>query len=259
MQRRIRIQAHGRVPFGGQITGAVHGLPGLVPCAGPLAHSLDDMALFISTVLDARPDRYDAAAHAGPWQRSLDASPPAKVTIGIVSEDEHFPLHPPVRRALASAVDALTRAGHSIVRLANSPDRSISYGSRLAFQYFNYAPRVVDHIAAGREPPVASVAHRYHPMFSGPPPVSQDLETFEKMAALHTARDKYQDAWRQAWVDNDIDVFLAPAAQNTAVAHDTYGWAPYTLLWNLLDVMSPLFYFGSVLWLSVLPFLNHET
>ncbi|GAB0136879.1 hypothetical protein EsDP_00005166 [Epichloe bromicola] len=223
-----------RIPYGGQISGAIDGLPGLVPCAGPLAHSLDDMALFTSTVLDARPNRYDATAHAGPWQRTLDAPPTAKVTIGIVSEDEHFPLHPPVRRALASAVDALTRAGHSIVRLANSPDRSISYGSRLAFQYLNNAPHV-DHIAAGREPPVASVAHRYHPMFSGPPPVSQDLETFEKMAALHTARDKYQDAWRQAWVDNDIDVILGPAAQNTAVAHDTYGWPPYTLLWNLLD------------------------
>ncbi|KAG5980476.1 hypothetical protein E4U55_003989 [Claviceps digitariae] len=221
-----------RVPFSGQVSPvSMDGLPGLTPVAGPLAHSIADLRLFMMTVLDARPNRYDITAHTGPWQKQPTPGP---LTIGLVCEDENFPLHPPVRRAMDSAVEALAAAGHSVVRLPNSADRSISYGNRLAYQYIVSAPQV-DYLAASGEPPVNSVSHRYHPMFTGPFPVPQELEPFEKMNALHMAVQRYQEAWRRAWVDNAIDVFLAPAAQNTAVAHDTYGWPPYTVLWNLLD------------------------
>ncbi|KAG6005574.1 hypothetical protein E4U21_007833 [Claviceps maximensis] len=227
-----------RIPFGGQVSPVpMSGLPGVAPVAGPLAHSIADLRLFMRTVLDAQPNRYDMTAHAGPWQwqpqhqHQQHARP---LTIGLISEDEYFPLHPPVRRAMNSAVEALTAAGHSVVHLPNSADRSIAYSNRLAFQYFILAPKV-DYLAASGEPPVASVSHGYHPMFTGPFPVPQDLEPFEKMNALHAAVQQYQEAWRQVWVDNAIDIFLAPAAQSTAVAHDTYGWPPYTLVWNLLD------------------------
>ncbi|KAG6016741.1 hypothetical protein E4U54_000501 [Claviceps lovelessii] len=222
-----------RVPCSGQVSPrSMDGLPGLTPVVGPLAHSIADLRLFMMTILDAQPNRYDITAHAGPWQQQ----PPEcrRLTIGLVSEDENFPLHPPVRRAMNSAVEALAAAGHSVVQLPNSADRSISYGNRLAFQYLVSAPHV-DYLAASGEPPVASVSHRSHPMFTGPFPVSQALEPFEKLNALHMAVQRYQEAWRQAWVDHEIDVFLAPAAQSTAVAHDTFGWPPYTILWNLLD------------------------
>ncbi|KAG5967747.1 hypothetical protein E4U58_002118 [Claviceps cyperi] len=222
-----------RIPFGGQVSPVeMDGLPGLVPVVGPLAHSIADLRLFVKAIWDAKPNRYDASAHAGPWQKSQHHTRP--LTIGLVPEDEHFPLHPPVRRAMNSAVKALTAAGHKLVPLSNSTDRSISYGNRLAFQYFTYAPQV-NYLTASGEPPVTSVSHGYHPMFTGAFPVSQELEPLEKINAMQLAMHKYQDAWRQAWVDNNIDVFLAPVAQNTAVAHDTYGWPPYTLLWNLLD------------------------
>lgn len=224
-----------RVPFSGQVSGAMEGVPGLKPSAGPLAHSLEDLALFLSTVTNARPNRYDANTHAAPWQNSTNLQGP--LTIGVLPEDEHFPLHPPVRRTLDSAVQALTRAGHKIIRLTNDDDRCISLANRLSFQYFTYGPHT-DHIAPSGEPVVASVAKGSHPMFTGPFPISQELETFEKINALHVARTKYQDAWRRAWVSNGLDVILAPGSQNTAVAHDTYGWPPYTVMWNLLDVSS---------------------
>ncbi|KAG5998075.1 hypothetical protein E4U43_002503 [Claviceps pusilla] len=217
-----------RVPFSGQVSPrSMDGLPGLTPVAGPLAHSIADLRLFMMTILHAQPNRYDITAHAGPWQQQ-QPSESRRLTIGLVSEDENFPLHPPVRRAMNSAVEALAAAGHSVVQLANSADRSISYGNRLAFQYLVSAPHV-DYLAASGEPPVASVSHSYHPMFTGPFPVSQALDPFEKLNALHMAVQRYQEAWQQVWVDNEIDVFLAPAAQSTAVAHDTFGWPPYTI------------------------------
>ncbi|RJE19989.1 general amidase-B, partial [Aspergillus sclerotialis] len=87
-------------------------------------------------------------------------------------------------------------------------------------------------------------------MITSPPPVSNSqtqlpslhhlcslvhgqlikLETFQKLQELHMARQKVSVAWRQKWVDLGLDVILAPGSQRTAVAHDTYGWPPYTML-----------------------------
>jgi amidase len=226
-----------RMPWGGQVADfAMEGIPGLKPSAGPLAHSVSDLQLFMSTVLDAEPWRYDATASAAPWHEP--SQPQTILTIGVLSEDIHFPLHPPVRRALNSAIDALTKQGHRIVQLENDPTRDLAYANRLAFQYFIYGPHI-DHIDRSGEPLVASVAKMSSPMFTGPFPVDMDLPPFKMIDALHVARQKYADAWRKAWVENGLDVLLAPGSQSTAVPHDTYGWPPYTLIWNVLDVRNP--------------------
>ena len=222
-----------RIPCGGLVTGMMEGLPGLVTAAGPLANSLGDLRLFMSHVLGAEPWRYDATASAIPWPTGPSVQSP--LTIGILPEDAHLPLHPPVRRALESAIEALSAKGHRIVRLKHAPQRSVSYANRLAFQYFTYGP-LPNHISPSGEPLVASVAKGSSPMFSGPFPVSQELETFSKIDALHDARVAYAEAWREAWVSNGLDVVLGPGAQSTAVPHDTYGWPPYTAVWNVLDV-----------------------
>lgn len=222
-----------RIPFGGQVSGAIEGVPGIKPAAGPLAQSLDDIELFMSTVLKAEPWRYDVTTIGSPWVSALKQ--PSLLTIGILGEDPDFPMHPPVRRAMESAIAALATKGHRIVRLEHEPSRGVAYASRLAFQYFTYGPHV-DHIAASGEPLVASVAKLANPLFTGPFPVDQELGIFEKIDGLHNARKAYTEEWRRTWVQHDIDVLLTPGAQNTATPYDTYGWPPYTVIWNLLDV-----------------------
>ncbi|KAE8364095.1 amidase signature domain-containing protein [Aspergillus caelatus] len=227
-----------RIPFGGQVSGAIEGVPGIKPAAGPLAQSLDDIELFMSTILKAEPWRYDVTTIGSPWVMTLKL--PSLLTIGVLGEDPEFPIHPPVRRAMESAIAALAKKGHRIVRLEYVPSRGVAYASRLAFQYFTYGPHV-DHIAASGEPLVTSVAKLANPMFTGPFPVDQELGIFEKIDGLHNARNAYAEEWRRTWVQHDIDVLLTPGAQNTATPHDTYGWPPYTVIWNLLDVSSQLY------------------
>lgn len=233
-----------RVPFSGQVSGAMEGVPIVAPSAGPLGHSIADLQLFMNAVIgDGHAWRYDQAAAAVPWnlsQPSLKNN--GSLTIGVLSEDKHFPLHPPVKRALQKAVEKLQRAGHKIVKVQNdtNEDLSVAYANRLGFQYFVYGPHV-DHIAPSGEPPVESVAKLASPMFTGPFPVDMELETFEKIGKLHEARSRVSDAWRQTWIDQKLDVILAPGSQNTAVTYDTFGWPPYTLLWNVLDVSNSLF------------------
>jgi amidase len=229
-----------RVPFGGQVSGALEGLPGLKPSAGPLAHSIADLQLFMKCVVgEGNAWGYDHTAVAAPWHSSPQAISVrnGSLTIGVLAEDRQFPLHPPVKRALEEAVETLNRAGHRIVRIGNqdNDNMSVAYASRIAFQYFTYGPRE-DYIGASGEPPVNSVAKFASPMFSGPWPVEEEQEPLKKIHKLHMARQQVSEIWCQTWVEQELDVVLAPGAQNTAVAHDTYGWPPYTLLWNLLDV-----------------------
>ncbi|KAJ5733144.1 Amidase, partial [Penicillium manginii] len=239
-----------RVPFSGQVSGALEGPPIPAPSAGPLGHSISDLQLFMNAVIgDGHAWRYDQAAAAVPWNTSQLETANLKnngsLTIGVLTEDKQFPLHPPVKRALQNAVKKLACAGHKIVPIKNDTedDLSVAYASRLGFQYFVYGPHI-DHIAPSGEPPVESVAKLASPMFTGPWPVDMELETFEKIAKLQEARNRISDAWRQTWVEQKLDVILAPGAQSTAVGYDTYGWPPYTLLWNVLDYPACMIPFG---------------
>ncbi|OOQ84839.1 general amidase-B [Penicillium brasilianum] len=237
-----------RVPFGGQFSGAIEGLPGLIPAAGPLSQSLADLKLFMETVIGTgNAWQYDHTAAAVPWNKTVTVGSDhnKSLTIGVLSEDKHFPLHPPVKRALDSAIKALTKAGHRIFQIENDTkeDLSVAYASRLAFQYFTYGPHV-DMISPSGEPLVASVAKFASPMFSGPLPVEQEQDPLYKVNDLHVAKSKVSDSWRQEWVEKKLDVILAPGAQHTAVGFDTYGFPVYTLLWNLLDYPACIIPFG---------------
>ncbi|KAA8650657.1 hypothetical protein EYZ11_002805 [Aspergillus tanneri] len=231
-----------RIPFSGQTSGRMEGVPGLTPSAGPLAQSLEDIEIFMTTVLNSEPWRYDVTATATSWNRPQTAGR-SLLTIGILPEDPQFPLHPPVRRALKSAIAALSKKGHRILQLESDASRNVAYASRLAFQYFTYGPHI-DHISPSGEPQVASLAKSSSPMFTGTFPVDQKLGVFEKIHALHIARKTYADAWRRTWVQSNLDIILAPGAQNTAVPHDTYGWPPYTVIWNLLDYPACIIPYG---------------
>ena len=224
-----------RVPFGRQISGAMEGLPGIHPSAGPLANSLEDLTFFTSSILSTEVWKHDVTAIGASWASTPPPDSGSRLRIGVLDEHSLLPLHPPIRRALKSAAQALAAAGHEIVQITQDDGRDIALGNRIAFQYFTYAPST-DHIAASGEPLVPSVAKRAHPMFTGPFPVSTDLSEFNLINELQTARNDYSDAWRKTWVGHKLDVILAPAAQNTAVPYDTFGWPPYTLFLNLLDV-----------------------
>lgn len=233
-----------RVPFGGQVSGVMEGLPGLVPSAGPLAHSLEDVDLFLRTILSSRTDDYDSTAVPAPWRTLQQLK---SLRIGVLSEEKVFPLHPPVRRALSKAMEALAAAGHSIIPLPSEPSISVSLANRIAFSYYVLGPDKSDeHFGPKGEPMITSIAARHNPMFSGPFPIENypELDPFEKINQLHMARSNYQEAWRKQWLEAGIDILLGPAAQNTAVPHDTFGWPPYTQIWNVLDYPACVIPFG---------------
>ncbi|KAL2854839.1 amidase signature domain-containing protein [Aspergillus pseudoustus] len=237
-----------RVPFGGQISGYMAGIPGIEGCAGPLGQSIDDIELFMATVLSGETWRYDSTSLSAPWASNIPANKSVEgrlLTIGILPEDPQYPLHPPVRRALTSAIESLEKKGHRLVQLPPTladSNTSTAYASRLAWQYFTYSP-FIDHMAPSGEPPIASVAKGASPLFTGELPISEE-DVFKKISALHLAKKDYSDFWRRTWTEYGLDVVLAPGAQNTAVPHDTYAWPPYTAMWNLVDYPAIIIPYG---------------
>ncbi|CAK7211771.1 hypothetical protein SCUCBS95973_001232 [Sporothrix curviconia] len=156
-----------RVPYAGQASPGLLGIPGILASAGPLATTMSDLRLFFKSVLDAKPWTYDAQAVAVPFQQlpptaSATAIAPAKKTlrIGLIPEDPKIPLHPPVRRALDNAAAALEKAGHEIVPIAYGTYTSALNACMLALDFFGLDSTNVSlqHIIDSGEPMIATVA-----------------------------------------------------------------------------------------------------
>jgi amidase len=207
------------------------------PSAGPLANDIQALRILCRSVLSTRPAMYDATALDVPW-RDLEVPPSApKLRLGLLTEDSAFPLHPPVKRALAQAVRVLEAKGHQVVPI--SPSRAqVSNALALGFAYFGLGEPPA-HIAASGEPLVPSVIQAMQTFGSFKCDFLADCEGLQgipRVAALNVKRESIADEWRTVWRDERLDAVIGPAAQNTAVAHDTYGLPPYTLLLNVLDV-----------------------
>ncbi|CAN9201860.1 unnamed protein product [Alternaria alternata] len=234
-----------RIPYGGQPSPVRDGLTFFEPSAGPIANDIQALNLLCRSVLSMRPAMYDATTLDVPW-RDLEVPPSVpKLRFGLLTEDPAFPLHPPVKRALAQAVSALEAKGHQVVPI--SPSRAqVSNALALAFAYFGLDDPPA-HIAASGEPLVPSVIQAMQAFGAFKCDFLADCEGLQgipRLAALNVKRQSIADEWRKVWRDERLDAVIGPSAQNTAVAHDTYGLPPYTLLLNVLDYPACVLPFG---------------
>ncbi|KAF3803107.1 Acetamidase [Colletotrichum gloeosporioides] len=224
-----------RVPYGNQSEGLILNLPGPFPSAGPIASTMEDLQLFMSAVINQRPGAYDTTALDLPWRKPAVGQ---SLRLGVLEEDPAWPLHPPVRRAFEDAINALSVAGHEVVRLPYDYERSVDLGLRLSYQFFELAhPPDEDLAAVLGEPLVKAAEARMHPFTAKPRPVPKDLaKPWHHLDDLDAARAKFAETWHRTWFDRKLDAIVAPGADKTAVPHDTYGLMPYTVVFNLLDI-----------------------
>lgn len=215
-----------RVPYAGQTGPSRTYASGVKGCAGPLATTVEDMKLFMTTVIGAKPWNLDSTTLAAPWR---DIHSPKKLNLGFILEDPEIPISPPIARALKCAVKKLEAAGHKVTPLLNFPP--FLDLTHLCWRYFSADPKKtsLQHIKDGGEPMVKSVAVETKRDFGGAP-------TMDDLFDMNTARRAAKEEWRKIFVDNGFDAVMLPVYQNTAPPHDTYGESPYTSALNLLDV-----------------------
>lgn len=218
----------GRVPYGGQTSAGRPGMTGIAPVAGPLCHSARDAEMLLHVVCNAHADNLDDMAMGIPW---LELASRPVLTIGVLPEDSHAPLHPNMRRTMAIAVQKLAAAGHRIFDLSGKTP-SLADASDLSFSFFRIDPDKTQqkHISNGGEPPIPSLRFTYDLEGKDPEPTLRDL--FD----LNVARAEVTSMFRNIYLDNQLDVIIGPGYQSCAVPHDTYGLPVYTVISNLVDV-----------------------
>lgn len=218
----------GRVPYGGQTSGARPGMAGIAPVAGPLCHSARDAELLLRVVFSGCADDLDDMAMGIPW---VEQKAKSTLSIGVLPEDPRAPLHPNMQRTLSTAVQKLAAAGHRVVDLFGKVP-SLGDACDMSFSFFRMDPdkTQLNHIANGGEPAIPSLSSTYDLEGKDPEP------TLRELFDLNVKRAEVAALMRKVYLDNELDVIIGPGYQSCAVPHDTYGRPVYTVISNLVDV-----------------------
>ncbi|GKZ67642.1 hypothetical protein AnigIFM50267_002128 [Aspergillus niger] len=218
-----------RIPHGRVELGDRPGTPGVVSAVGPLANSASDLTFFCKTVLSSEPWRYDSTALGTAWR---DVPLKKKLSIGVYMGDEHFPLFPPVKRALSSAQAALENAGHSVHLVTNAP--SFHEGLKLAARYFLFDNKqtLLRHVLDGDEQPIKALEYASPAALAG---IQDPILTLDDVWDANASLMEYREKMAEVWKQHNLDVLICPGHWSTAGPHDTYGPPVYTVIWNLLN------------------------
>lgn len=220
-----------RLPYGGQQVLSRKGWPGIIPCIGPLAHSAEDLSLFVKTILLYKPWNKDSTALAIPWR---DIPRRKKLNIGLFLEDPELPVYPPVKRSLKVAAQKLQNAGHKIVPLSHVPSTFAAMKSAVRCFCLDTSNTVQQYLAESGEPLMKAVVQSSPAIMLG----NQSEFTLDDMFQYQSEKEDYRKAWGEIWRENDLDVLLCPGHKGTAPRHDDYGPPFYTGIWNFIDVSS---------------------
>ena len=179
--------------------------------------------------IDSVPWTLDESVINVPWRR---VEPPKKpLRFGLIRGHPKRPLHPPVARALHSAATALKAAGHEIVLLDDKiPD--LWDTSILAWKFFLLDPQKtpLQFVNASGEPWVPSIKTATYTELAG------WQASLDELWDMNKEKAGVVKAYHDLVVGEKLDAILMAGYQATAVPHDTYGVAVYTVLQNLLNV-----------------------
>ncbi|KAL4860847.1 hypothetical protein BDV12DRAFT_208754 [Aspergillus spectabilis] len=242
-----------RVPNGKMRVCNTPGMRFILSVAGPLCLDLEGIELFFETLFATRPALYDSTVLDIPWRKLRPLPPKKKLRIGVIPEHPVFPLHPPIRRTLASAKALLKATGHDVIPLSTD-ETLIMELNEVAMDLFSLDQAAISHVITANEPIAPAILHiktqveRLRSFYK--PTISSDLsgvtDKMEKYAILNAQRAELREKYRALWANYNLDVCIAPPAQSTAVRHDGFGLAPYTIFLNCLDYPSVVIPFGEV-------------
>ena len=103
--------SHGRLPYG-RMMNSMPGQESVPSVVGPMSHSVDDLKLFVKSVLAQNPWFKDPKVVELEW-REPEIS--GKLCFGITRWNGDIWPHPPVHRALDRVIAALRSAGHEVI------------------------------------------------------------------------------------------------------------------------------------------------
>lgn len=249
-----------RLPYSGIMsTGIDQADLGVIASAGPLSTNLQDINFFMKTIIDHKPwVGYDSLALPMTWDQEINKTKRSKafinentkLVVGLILEDDQYPVDSEVQQNIQNISFKLTNAGHKVIQLlpgAYPSFRNVSHNIAFPLLDIDSERTSLKTIASGNEPLVPSVKKNLHGCYH------PESKTFDESEELYISEvvtrevqfnqflevNKRKLAARKAWIDSlytqGIDVLILPCAAQFAPSLDTYTELPYTNNWNALD------------------------
>lgn len=229
-----------RIPNGNQTNPTNRPPIGTVTAAaGPISNKYSNLKFFFHNVLGAEPWRYDDLVVPVALQPT---QPKEKLTVGLILEDPHFPVFKEVKQIYTDAADKLRQNGHTVIVLDKFPSYEEAWRLALAQFCIRFPDdKEPNPAVAGGEPFIASAGK------SGTKTYVKKFPT-DFAGAIESVTRSLEVAaeWKRIFFDLNLDAIIAPPCASTAPPHDTYGIAPYTCMWNLVDFPALAIPYGKV-------------
>ncbi|KAH6988512.1 amidase signature domain-containing protein [Ilyonectria destructans] len=231
--------SHGRLPYA-KMANSMEGQETVHSVCGPLCHSIADMRLFMTSVLEQQPWLHDSKVIPMPWRQGEEDAVKSKIasgglTLGFYTCDGNVLPHPPIIRAVETVVDKMQKAGHSV--LPWEP-----YKHPYAVDLINkiYASDggtdVFNTLKSSGEPAIPNFSDLINPSL---PKIDMN-----ELWDAHLEKWKYQCEYLgaiQAFEkkhSTELDAIIAPITPTAAVRHDRFKYYGYASAINLLDFTS---------------------
>lgn len=259
-----------RLPYGG-VRSTMPGNEGVGSSLGPMATSLRDIELFMSSVLNdrTRPWEREHAILPMPWRKvdSLLSAPKGKtIVVGVMMEDGVVQPTTPVRRSLSHWVAKLQGASasaggdlpHIELRRWNPRDLHRRAWDSIRSLYFMDSGKLFHLLAKATgepllpltdfilsEPFVRPAAADLEAQGIGPTRKLDEMSVTDLWATVR-AREAFRKEYLQQWNDLGLDCLLCPVMGSVAPRPGKIKYWGYTSVFNLVDYPGVVFPSGFV-------------
>ncbi|KAL6691563.1 amidase signature domain-containing protein [Trichoderma pleuroticola] len=216
------------VPRKGLVAGGAIAELNILTTAGPLCHSLRDMDLFMSVLLDLKPYLVDPSLVPIPWTGLKSLPQPKPLKIGVMMNDGVIIPQPPVIRAHIWAIEKLKASNNFSIKTFEPYDMFKAINNIILAYWPDGGNGIQKHLAASGEP-LLPLTQLVIQAAEGP-----ELTPYQIMAQ-HLERDQFRCDFARHWESQDVDFVICPVSFGPACEHEMSYYPNYTAFWNYVD------------------------
>ncbi|CEJ56060.1 Putative Acetamidase [Penicillium brasilianum] len=230
--------SHGRMPYA-KMANSMEGQETVHSVVGPMAHSAADLRLFLTSVLEQEPWKYDSKVVPLPWRSTEEEAIKSKIqdglNLGYYSCDGVVFPHPPILRGIETVVSTLKSNGHTVVPW--TPYKH-SFGHDLVNDIYaaDGNTDVFKDINASGEPSIPNIRDLLNP--------DKEPIDMNQLWDTHLKKWNYQSEYLEKWREleerqgKELDAIIAPITATAAIRHNQFRYYGYASVINLLDFTS---------------------
>ncbi|KAL3457759.1 amidase signature domain-containing protein [Aspergillus heterothallicus] len=192
---------------------------------GPLAPTLEEIALFMSTIITQRPWLRDPKCLPIPWH-PVDIQPNTRLRIAILWTDGIVTPTPPVTRALSETAAKLEAVGHEVIPWEGSGHMEMEMLGLLQRMFLADGGRSVREFLEPTGEPFRPEMRMWEE--------AAEMSVYE-LWQMHRSRNTLCREYLSRWNEARVDALLCPTTPYSGIENGKFAYGGYTCVFNLLD------------------------